>query len=315
MRVVVSGATGFLGGHLCRHLHSLGHEVIGLGRDAVKGAALEADGIAFLSVDLSLPLAPQAGFDVADAFVHCAALSSNWGREEAFHAANVTGTWNALELAERLGVRRFVHISSPSVGFRFRHQLNQAEGDPLPTPVNAYAASKQQAESLVRARPNTVILRPRGLYGHGDTALLPRLIRAAKDGALPLLNHGEAVTDLTHSDDVVAAIVLALNSDVTGVINISGGEAIAIKSIIEQTCGYAGITPRFTAIPVPLAMAAARAAEVIARLTPGQPEPIFTRYSVGVLAWSQTLDLTRARRELGYTPQVSFAEGLRRTFK
>ena len=315
MKVVVSGATGFLGGHLCRHLKDQGHEVIGLGRDAVRGAELAAEGMEFHTVDLSRTARPPV--DRADGFVHAAALSSNWGRRGDFEAANVDGTRNALDMAGRMGVRRFVFISSPTVAFRFHDQLNQAEGAPLPPPVNAYAASKRAAEVLVRAYPETVILRPRGLYGRGDTALLPRLIRAARGGALPLLNHGEAVTDLTHVDDAVRAVACALKAPDSvhrKTYNISGGEPVTIKSIIEQACHGAGVTPRFTSIPVGLAMAAARTAEAVAAMTPGRPEPMCTAYSVGVLAYSQTLDISAAAQDLGFVPEVCFAEGLKRTF-
>lgn len=315
MKVVVSGATGFLGSHLCRHLKALGHEVVGLGRDATRGADLTADGIVFHAIDLSRDARPPVA--QADAFVHAAALSSNWGRRRDFEAANVTGTRHALDMAGRMNVRRFVFISSPTVAFRFRDQLGQKESDPLPPPVNAYAASKCAAEILVRAYPETVILRPRGLYGRGDTALLPRLIRAARNGALPLINHGEAVTDLTHVDDAVAAVTAALDAPDTvhrRTYNISGGEAISLKSIIVQACQGAGFEPRFTGIPTGLAMFAARSAELVAGLTPGRPEPLFTAYSVGVMAYSQTLDIGAAARDLGYAPKVSFAEGLRRAF-
>ncbi len=315
MRVVVSGATGFLGGHLCRYLNGQGHEVIGVGRDPEKGAKLD---VRFEAVDLGTSDALKRVAE-ADSFVHCAALSSNWGRREAFERANVTGTRNALAIAERLGVKRFVHISSPTVAFRFRDQLNLSEDTPVPAPVNAYAASKQQAEHIVRASPavGPIILRPRGIYGPGDSALLPRLLRAAQSGALPLINHGQAVTDLTYVDDVVQAIDLALMApDICNgrTYNISGGEAISIKSIISQAAEAAKIPVSFTGIPVALAMTAARIAELTANLTPGRPEPLFAAYSVGVMAYSQTLDISAAKRELGYSPHISFADGLRRTF-
>lgn len=315
MRLVVSGATGFLGGHLCRYLSGQGHEVIGLGRDSEKGAGL---GARFEAVDLSTSEALN-GVSSADAFVHCAALSSNWGRRIDFERANVTGTRNALAIAERMGVKRFVHISSPTVAFRFRDQLNLSEDAPLPGPVNAYAASKQHAERLVRARPeiSPIILRPRGIYGPGDSALLPRLLRAAQSGALPLINHGETVTDLTYVDDVVRAIALALTApDICNgrTYNISGGEPLSIKAIITQAAQAAKIPVSFTGIPRILAMTAARIAEFAANMTPGRPEPLFTAYSVGVMAYSQTLDISAARRDLGYTPHISFADGLRRTF-
>ncbi len=315
MKIVVSGATGFLGGHLCRYLTAHGHEVTGLGRDVARGAAL---GVPFEAVDLADADALST-VSSADAFVHCAARSSNWGRRRDFDRANVAGTHNALTMAERLGVRRFIHISSPSVAFRFRDQLNLGEDTPFPHPVNAYAASKQQAERLVRARAavGPIVLRPRGIYGPGDTALLPRLLRAAQSGALPLIHHGEAVTDLTHVDDVVSAIALALaapDACLGRVYNISGGEALTIKAIITQSAAAAKVPVRFTAIPYGLAMTAARIAELAATLTPGRPEPLFTAYSVGVMAFSQTLDIAAAARDLGYGPRVTFAEGLGQTF-
>lgn len=315
MKIVVSGATGFLGGHLCRYLNGQGHELIGLGRDPEKGANL---GMRFEAIDLGTSDV-LTSVAQADAFVHCAALSSNWGRREDFERANVTCTGNALAIAKRLGVRRFVHISSPTVAFRFRDQINLAEDAPMRSPVNAYAASKQRAEAIVRACMEVcpIILRPRGIYGPGDSALLPRLLRAAQSGTLPLIRHGEAVTDLTYIDDVVQAIDLALMapSPCNGrTYNISGGEALSIKSIITQAAEAAKIPVSFTGIPTVLAMAAARIAEWLAVLTPGRPEPLFTAYSVGVMAYSQTLDVSAARRDLGYTPQFSFADGLRRTF-
>ena len=315
MKIVVSGATGFLGGHLCRRLVELGHDVVGLGRDAVKGALL---GVPFEAVDLGAT-GRLAGVDQADAFVHCAALSSNWGRRADFERANVTGTHNALAMAQKLGVRRFVHISSPSVTFRFCDQLNLREDSALPRPVNAYAATKQHAEAIVRERTGVpaIILRPRGLYGPGDTALLPRLLRAARSGPLPLIHHGDTVIDLTYIDDAVNAMVLALGAATMcdgRTYHISGGEALRIRDVAVLSAQAAGIAVRFTGIPASLAMAAARLAELAANLTPGRPEPLFTAYSVGLMAYSQTLDIDAARRDLGYVPQVSFAEGLRRTF-
>jgi nucleoside-diphosphate-sugar epimerase len=317
MKIVVTGATGFLGTHLCHHLHRLGHEILALGRDRQKGAALAATGISFEAVDLGR-ISEVSRWQAADAMVHAAALSSAWGARRDFELANVIGTRNALDMACRLAVKRFVFISSPSVGFRFRDQLDLVETAPLPLPVNAYAATKAMAEDLVRASGlNTIILRPRGLYGKGDAALLPRLIRAAVTRPLPLLRKGAAVTDLTHIDDVVAAIVLSIEAPPLfggRTYNISGGEALTIRKIIEETAQAAGVTVRFQPVPVLLALAAARGGEYAARWRAGQPEPVITAYGVGVLAFSQTLDLTAARKDLGYCPQVDFAEGLRRTF-
>ena len=317
MKVVVSGATGFLGGHVCRHLHRLGFHVLGLGRDSGKGAALMADGVAFETLDL----AKTAGLDAftqADVLVHAAALSSAWGARADFERANVTGTQNALIMAHRLRVKRLVFISSPSVAFRFRDQLNLSETHPLPPPVSSYAATKAIAEEMVRRSGlNSLILRPRGIYGKGDMALLPRLIHAAKTRRLPLLRKGMAVTDLTYIDDVVSAIVRAIDAPkpcAGRTYNISGGESLRVDDIVRRAAEAAGIVAQFQPLPVSLALAGAMLAEQAARLRPNRPEPAITLYGMGVLAFSQTLDLTAARTDLGYRPQVDFAEGLRLTF-
>lgn len=316
MRIVVSGATGFLGGHLVARLVADGHAVIGLGRNQAAGARLAASGARFVPVDLATTSNALAS-ETADGFVHCAALSSNWGTHAAFHAANVTGTANAIALARRLGVARFVHISSPSVYFRFADQLAVAEDMPLPPPVNAYAESKAAAEQLVLAATDLspIILRPRGLFGPGDTALLPRLVRAARRGPLPLLRGGEAVTDLTYVDDVVEAIVAALAAGpvATGqTINISGGEPQTIRHIAEAAARKAGVTVRWRPLPIGPALFGVRLIEAIAAALPGRPEPVVTAYSLGVLAFSQTLDISRAKTLLGWQPRIGFAEGLGR---
>ena len=316
MRIVVSGATGFLGGHLVARLRTDGHVVTGLGRNREAGMRLVESGAKFAPIDLALTSNTLAG-ERADAFVHGAALSSNWGTRAAFQAANVTGTANAIDLARRLGVGRFVHISSPSVYFRFADQLAVAEDMQLPPPINAYAASKAAAERLVLDATdlNPIILRPRGLFGPGDTALLPRLVRAARRGPLPLLRGGEAVTDLTFVDDVVAAIVAALNAgpEVTGMtINISGGEPQTIRHIAELAAHHAGVAVRWRAMPLGPTLFGVRAIEAIAAMLPSRPEPVVTAYSLGVLAFSQTLDISRAKALLGWQPRIGFAEGLSR---
>lgn len=314
MKVVVTGATGFLGGHVVARLLAEGHEVVALGRNAGIGSAL---GTRFIAADLSQFAGLLAG-ESADGFVHAAALSSNWGPREAFWAANVEGTQQALMLARRLGVRRFVHVSSPSIYFRFADQLDVSEDMALPKPVNAYAWSKAAAERLVLAAADLgpVILRPRGLYGRGDTALLPRLLRAAKRGPLPLLRDGAAVTDLTHVEDVAGAVLAGLDAGPQaegGVYNISGGEPMKVTTIAEMAARKAGTDLRWRPMPTALALGGARAMEAVSAMLPGRPEPVVTAYSLGIFAFSQTLDIARARTMLDWTPRVGFAEGLERS--
>lgn len=317
MRVLITGATGFLGGALARRLLALGHEVLALGRDREKLAGLAAEGADILRLDLA-GAAPAAPGPV-DAAVHCAALSSPWGRAVNFHKANVDGTRTALELAQAAGARRFVHISTPSVYFRFRDQVGMREDAPLPPPVNEYVRTKRAAERLVLAadKLDPIVLRPRGIYGAGDLALLPRVIAAAKTRALPLMNGGRAATDLTYVQDVIDAIGAALTaapSLPTRVFNISGGEALNVRDLTERVAIRAGIRVRWRAVPTGVVLAYARAAEAACRLHPNRPEPTITAYSAGLFAYTQTLNISAARAHLGWAPRIQFEEGLDRTF-
>jgi len=321
MRIIVSGATGFVGGQVCGALRAAGHHVVGLGRNMEAGRRLAELDIEFLPVDIAAPLGREvtAKLGPADAFVHAAALSSAWGPRQAFHAANVEGTRRCLALAREIGASRFVFLSSPSVTFRFADQPGVREDEPFPAPVNAYAASKQQAETLVLAAPDLspIMLRPRAIYGQGDTALLPRLIRAARRGPLPLLRGGQARTNLTHVDDVVAAIAAALAAGPMAagrVFNIAGPQDLALRDIVERAAQAADVTVRWQAMPWPLALAMARTAEALAWLRPGRPEPAITAFGLGTLAFTHTLDTSAAMATLQFEPSIGFEEGLKRTF-
>lgn len=319
-RYLVTGATGFLGGELVRRLHDEDCDVIATGRDPTKLSALPITDKNRLALDLSTiePADLRRQFDGVTHIVHCAALSSPWGRRTYFEQANIVATDNVITLARMLQAEHLVHISTPAIYFRFQDQLNIAEDAALPKPVNEYARSKAIADVRVRASglPHTII-RPRGIYGAGDTALLPRLIRAARTGALPRFRNGRAITDITHVTDVVEAILSIMRQPAQAigrVFNISGGEALPVQQIVDQAAAASGTAPRWRDLPVMPALAAVRAAELAARLHPARPEPRVTAYGLGIFAFSQTLDLSNARRHLQWRPRISFAEGLMRTF-
>ncbi|EKF20487.1 NAD-dependent epimerase/dehydratase family protein [Nitratireductor pacificus] len=320
-RIVITGATGFLGGQAAQYLSAAGHEILALGRSPEKLAMLESRGIPAWRVDLG---SEEAGSLVdtmgrADALVHCAALSAPWGARQHFLRANVTGTEAALKLARALHVRRFVNISSPAVYFAPRDQLAVSEDHPLPPPINHYAETKSIAEKRVLACTEfgPVNLRPRGIYGRGDTALLPRLLEAARRGPLPLLRGGQAAIDLTHVSDVVRAIEAALlaGPEVTGqTFNVSGGEIVSVRRIVESACAAAGEPVRWRTMPLRPLMVVARLADAVQSRRPNAREPRLTPYALGLFAYRQSLDIGKARRMLDWRPAVTFEEGLSRTF-
>ncbi|MDX8495002.1 NAD(P)-dependent oxidoreductase [Mesorhizobium sp. VK22B] len=321
MVVLVTGASGFLGSHVLARLAASGTLALGLGRDAERCATLGAAGHRIIRHDLAQPLdgALDPRLGGVERIIHCAALSSPFGRLQDFMAANVTATQNLVDFAKRQGVSRFVHISSPSICFAFRDQLGLTEDMALPDPVNHYARTKREAERIVRGAPeiHPVVLRPRGIYGTGDRALLPRLIEAAKGRPLPLFRGGRAAIDLTHVDDVVDAVMaaLAVRKEAEGqIFNISGGEVLPVRRIADEACVRAGLKARWRPMPLLPAMLAAGLMETVALRLPGQPEPPITRYGLGLFAYAQSLDLSKAKRVLGWTPKIPFEEGLDRTF-
>ncbi|WP_321503424.1 NAD(P)-dependent oxidoreductase [Breoghania sp.] len=320
--VLVTGATGFLGGHVVERLARQGRSVLAHGRDGRKCEALEAAGHTVMRGDLSLGFEPDFGprSGKIDAIIHCAALSAPFGRLRDFQRANVEATSNLVTFARQQEVRRFVLISSPSVYFTCADQLGVREDGVLPKPFTPYARTKREAEKIVLAANDIgpIVLRPRGIYGRGDTALVPRLIHAANKGPLPLFRKGAARTDLTYVDDVVSAVLCALNAPaaVNGeVLNISGGEVLPIREVADAACRRAGITPRWKPMPFTPALMAAAMLERACLMLPRAPEPPVTRYGLGLFAFAQSLDITKARTLLGWRPEIGFAEGLERTFQ
>src|SRR4051794_19318366 len=210
MRIVVTGATGFLGGHVVAALLARGHRVRAMGRDLAKLARLAESGAQPSRTDLRDRDTVTAACRDQDVVVHCGALSAPWGKPQDFNDANVGGTANVL--ASR--VPRLIHISSPAVVFADRDVVNVTEEAPYPARYSShYAASKRAAEELVRSSPDAwLILRPKALFGPGDTSLLPRLIAAARAGRLPIIGPGDNHIDLTYVGNVADAVALTVES-------------------------------------------------------------------------------------------------------
>ncbi len=330
----MTGATGFLGqAAAVRLARELGWEVTGIGRSPEAGRALAAQGISFRQADLRRADAIADACAGQDYVIHCAALSSPWGRYRDFHDANVTGTANVIAGCMRHDVRKLVHISTPSVYFDYSNRLDLTERSPLAAkPANAYAATKRIAEQLVSEAGSqglsAVILRPRAIFGPGDRTLFPRLLRVNEQRGIPLVGGGEALLDLTYIEDAVDAIVLAcraLDNGLPGsrvdghggdgaiaVFNISGGEPVRLIDALEHLFGLLGLPLRTRNVPLRAALAAGSAMEIAYRALPFLgPEPPFTRFTAGLLAYSQTFDIAQARSGLGYAPRVPVSGGLR----
>ncbi len=320
MRILITGGTGFLGGAAARTLKGQGHDVAVLGRNPKSGAKLETLGIHFYPIDISTatPQEMDQAFREREVVVHCAALASPWGEYQAFYDANVTGTRRVVDAALRQKVRRVVNISTPSLYFNYRNRLDIKESDPLPAKqVTHYGATKKIADEIVNEAMKqgleVIHLRPRAIFGPGDQVVLGRVIRLAKSGSVPLIGGGTYYVDMTYNDNAVDSIELAIHAPASlsgRTYNITNGEPMPTRDMLRLLVGKLGMNVRYRRVPFRVGYLLAWIAENFYKLTKKEGEPPLTLYAVGLMGKSQTLDISAARKELGYQPKVKLAEGL-----
>ncbi|MFN7133540.1 MAG: NAD-dependent epimerase/dehydratase family protein [Myxococcales bacterium] len=314
---VVTGATGFLGKRVCELLAERGERCVAVGRNFTRFPELDASLCRRQVADLGDDAALREACRGADTIIHSAALSTPWGRREAFLQTNVEGTRRLLRIAKESGVRRFVHVSSSSVVFTGEDGHGVDEAAPYArTWLAAYPESKALAEQVVRGFEGleTVILRPRAIFGPGDPTMLPRIIDGARKGWLKVIGSGENVQDLTYVDNVVDALLLARDAPHVGgrVYFVSNDEPWKVWDVIGTVLDQLGLPRPKKRVPFPIAMAAATSMELLHSALPSLGEPRLTRYTVALLAKHQTLDISAAKRDLGYRPRVDMAEAIRR---
>ncbi|MGA0198234.1 MAG: NAD-dependent epimerase/dehydratase family protein [Prochlorotrichaceae cyanobacterium] len=317
MKVLVTGATGFLGQKLVCRLTQMGYEIKAIGRNKTVGQQLKSQQVNFVQADLRDTEAMIAACKNQDYVFHCGALSSPWGKYKDFYETNVIGSKNIIQGCQSHGVQRLIYVSSPSVYFDFCDRFNIKENMPLPSPVNAYAKSKQLAEQEMNQAYQqglpVISIRPRGIFGPGDTAILPRLIRSSNKTGIPLIHQGKSLIDITYVDNVVEALLLCQTApdDLLGhTFNITNGEPIYVIDLLEKLFSKLNYPFRLKPIPYGTAYALASMMEIMSQTILFWQEPILTRYTVGLLAFSQTLDITAATQKLEYKPHISIEKGL-----
>jgi nucleoside-diphosphate-sugar epimerase len=319
VKSLVTGATGFLGKQLAFRLRDLGHEVTALGRNLAIGRELVDKNIRFIAGDLRDRSGIINACEGQNYVFHCGALSAPWGKERDFEEINVLGTKYIIQGCQTHNIERLIHISTSAVYFDYCDRFNISEDTPFPPPVNAYAKSKQLAElEIAKAHQSglpVITIRPRGIFGAGDTAILPRLMRANQRLGIPFVDGGKATIDITYIDHVIDALLLCQQAPahlLGRVFNITNGEPITVADLLaklftklDEPCHLRPISRR-------TANRVATLLESIANTLLWGREPILTRYTVGLLAYSQTLDITAAKTELGYQPRISIDDGLER---
>lgn len=318
MTVLITGGTGPLGRQLAAALLARGTQVRLLGRSFRDCAGLLAAGAEPLALDLRDQDAVVAACANTRLVYHAGALSAPWGRRADFVAVNIGGTAAIVAGCLKHGATRLVYVSSPSVVFDGRDQQMLTEAAPYPRRfASLYSWSKKRGEDLVNAAAQhgleTVIVRPKAIFGPNDQALLPRLVAAARSGRLPLVGDGRNLVDLTYIDNVVAALLLAgLSPAACGkTYTITNGEPVALWGVVRELLRRLGLNDQLRRVPLGAALTLATLME--ARATFSGREPLLTRYSVLLLARTQTYSIAAARRDLGYEPGVSLRSGIEYT--
>lgn len=316
MKIVMTGATGFLGRHTADYLATKGIEVIGLGRNKKLGQDLIERGHRFEAVSLNDKEKLSQVLEGVDAVVHSAALSNLWGKYDDFYQSNVQGTQNIIDATRENGIKRFVHISTPSIYVEEKDKFNVKEGDTLPSEmINTYAHTKLMAEKIVSEASDLdyIMLRPQGIFGEGEVAILPRLLRLAKKGMIPVIGSGENIIDMTHVKNVAHSIYLSLTTDSKNtkeIFNVTNDEPIKNYEMLFHLCDKLNAKVKRKNLSFNKMLLIAGGLERLGRLSAYKWEPPLTRYSVCALSLSRTLDISNIKNRLGYKPLVSMEEGM-----
>lgn len=300
MHLAVTGASGFVGGAVCRAAAAAGWTVHAFGRRAASDVAGD-----YTSWDIAKGPLPDPP-DVT-AVVHCAGSVTDWAPRAEQWAANVDGTRNVLASFPHA---KFVHVSTASVYDPRRPTVLATEFQaPIERYPDSYGASKAAAERLVATlRPDAVILRPHAVYGPGDTTLLPRVLEAVRGNQLIAVGDGTQRISLTSIANLTSACLLAASTDAGGVFNVTDAEPVDLAEALRTILAARSIPAQVRFVPLAVAWPIAYAIEKAHTLSRRRTPPRLTRYAVTHLAHERTLDITSARNVLGYRPKpTSFA--------
>jgi len=314
-RIFVTGGSGFVGGQAIKHFVGRGDDVRAMSRSEKSDAVIRALGATPVRCDLENVAREHIGD--AEAVVHCAAFVEQWGPKEAWKRFNVDGTAKILAAAREAAAGRFIHISTESVLWRGQSLRNVDETYPLaPNSPYPYSWTKAQAEQLVAAANapgfETIILRPRFIWGPGDTTLMPTIEMMAKSGGWMWVNNGRCLTSTTHVANLIHAIELSLTKG-------RGGETYFVlddgvrpmREMISRMAEARHLTLADRSVPGWFADFLGSACEFVWGAFPVKGDPPLTRFSAMILSRDCILSDAKIRAEMGYRPVVSVDDGMR----
>ena len=309
---LVTGAGGRLGQYLVKALIEKGDRVRALHRPGKP--QLYPAGVEVFEGSLADRKALQSAVDGVDYVYHLAALVNHSAPIEALLDANYRGTANLLEAckAKAYRLKRFIYISSISVYGKEIEELPANERTE-PNPTDNYGKSKLMAEQVVMqysGRMPTVILRPAVVYGRGFNEAYLQVLGALESGKMPIIDGGRNVIPFVHVLDVVQAMLLAVDEEkaVGNAYVISGGENLTQKQIFEIACRKLGVPPPRNGTSRWMLNLKLGLANFVAKFVGNKPA--VTGEYLDVIATDRSFDISKARKELGYSPKIRLEEGI-----
>lgn len=319
MKALVTGGGGFLGNAIVQKLLKEGHEVRSLTRRDYP--ALRKQGVDVHQGDLADLNTVLNATEGCDLVFHVAALAGVWGPYEDYYNANVKGTENILEGCKKHGIPRLIYTSTPSVVHSGGDVEGVDESAPYATHFEThYPKTKAIAERMVLEHNHdtfsTIALRPHLIWGPGDNHLIPRIIQRARAKRLRLIDGGTKLIDSVYVDNAAKAHLLAMEHLKPGAACagkayfITQGEPIPTRELINRILNAAGLPPTTKSVSFKTAYRVGGLLEKGFKLFNAKKEPPMTRFVAQQLSTAHWYDISAARRDLHYTPEVSLSEGL-----
>ena len=314
MKIFISGVTGYVGRNLAKHF-ALTNDVAGLSRDLGKSSALEELGIKIFKGDLHADNLAK-GLADCDVLIHAAADTDHKNISKNQYDTNVVGTELLLNAAKAAGVKKFIHISTESVLLTGKILHQATENTPYPTnSVGSYSETKRLAEELALQAStdefNVIVLRPRFIWGRDDTTAAPHILNAVKSGQFAWIDGGAYNTSTTHIGNLCVGVECAISRGSSGEIYfLSDDDDKPFKDMISALIEAYGYVVPTKSIPRAVLLFIAKLDNLRRKFLPkGKPLPI-TMQEFSTSAVEVTLDITKAKTELGYNPVISFQQGL-----